>query len=233
MKKAIAPLLLILLTACNGTGTGTRSDQTVGNSPEASSTETVANTVDLPTVQCQGELPEVLEPITSGYRLAQESDFVPAIRNFDPDYTVNEDFTCSIFTDDFTGDGSPDYALLLVNEATADFRAMIAVNEGNGTFSPLVLKEYQRVTEPSEGVIYTSLSYKPAGEEGLALRDYARLEPAQREAYVSRPAIALWRSIIQDEEGRPEDVTELSTLAYCSDAYYFVEGNLQTFQVCD
>jgi hypothetical protein len=185
-----------------------------------------------PDIQCSGLLPRSVEVSIEDYRLVQRSDFIPAIQNFKR-ASSTEVFTCGIFTADFDGDGDRDYALLLVNDETKQFRAQFSLNQGNDTFEPMVLRTYSAMPTVAQGeVVYTSMSFKPKGEAGLALRDYSPLQSRDREVYTERPAIALWRAILTDDQGLPADF-EISTLAYCSDAYYFINGKLETFSVCD
>ncbi len=184
----------------------------------------------LPVATCHDPLPEALQSVVTGDRLATAADFVPAIQTFESN---RQDFTCSIYSADFNQDGNLDYALLLINEQTANFRTQLALGQPDGSFQTLVLKEYQPVTDPAEGVVYTSMQFKPAGELGPAARDYSPLEPAQRDAFVATPALEIWQAIELDDQGRPSRVDEISSLAYCSDVYYVTAGQLMSFTVCD
>ncbi|MEP0770249.1 VCBS repeat-containing protein [Trichocoleus sp. ST-U1] len=187
---------------------------------------------ELPDIQCQGEVPQPVKATLGEHRLAKESDFVPSIRNFKSSETPNKKFTCSIFSADFNQDGLKDYAMLLVAEETADSRFQIALNQGNGKFERSLVKDYRRTTKPEEGVIYTSMDLKSAGEKGLANRKYSPLkaESIEEKTYISTPAIELWKVSKTDEPPKQLDV---DSLAYCSEAFYFVEDEQKNFAVCD
>ncbi|NEO20308.1 MAG: hypothetical protein F6J98_14895 [Moorea sp. SIO4G2] len=95
-------------------------------------------------------------------------------------------------------------------------------------------REYQRLSEPSEGVIYTSMRFKPPGKLGSAQRDYFPLQPGtpERETFESQPAIRLWKATTDQATGKPQDL-ELSTIAFGSEIFYFVEGELKTIELGD
>lgn len=145
---------------------------------------------ELPDVECYGKLPEALKASTGNYHLAEESDFVPAIRSYAQPSQPN---TCSIFTVDLNGDNQKDYAVLLVNAESPTSRFQLLINQGNGEFTSVVTRDYQRLSNPEEGTVYTSMNLKPAGEPGQGLRDYFPLKPGtpQREVFESQPAIEL------------------------------------------
>jgi hypothetical protein len=231
MNKALS-LLGIALLAAGCSPFGASNSNSVTESPAVAVSPSASPNANLPEVQCKGELPEAVTASIEGYRLAKESDFVPALRQYNESNT-DRDFTCSVFTADFDEDRDRDYALLLIEEETSNFQLRFALNSGNGTFRSLVLKEFERVTEPDEGVVYTSINYKPPGEPGLTQREYNPLNETRSNLYVSQPAISAWRAIDTNAEGLPNTVEEISSLAYCSDAYYYVEGNLEAFTVCD
>ncbi len=233
MNKTIFGLgMAFLMTACGFTGEADGVSTTPTEIPASSAalTRAAATPLPLPEVQCQGELPEALAEVTAGYRLADESDFVSSIRDFNQNAT--EDLTCSIFTADFDEDKDRDYALLLVDDKTSSFRVQLALNQGNGTFKPLVLKEFEPLADTEAGSVYISLNFKRPGSEGLANREYSPLTDTARNVYLSKPAIDHWRAIQMDEQGKPTSL-DVSSLGYCSDAYYYVNGNLVMFTVCD
>ncbi|MFE1744975.1 hypothetical protein [Coleofasciculus sp. H7-2] len=224
IKKLSLLAMVLMLGACTSTTNSNQSTAT--NSPTPS---TVA---ELPDLQCQGEVPPPVKATLGEHRLANESDFVPSIRNFKSSETPNKKFTCSIFSADFNQDGLKDYAMLLVAEETADFRFQVALNQGNEKFARSLVKDYKRTTKPEAGVIYTSMDFKPAGEKGLANRKYSPLksESPEEKTYINTPAIELWKVSKTDEPPKQLDV---DSLAYCSEALYLVDGKQKTFAVCD
>lgn len=227
IKKIFLLAMVLMLGACNSTTNSNQSTSTTSTTSPTPST-----VAELPNLQCQGEVPQPVKATLGEHRLAKESDFVPSIRNFKSSETPNQKFTCSIFSADFNQDGLKDYAMLLVAEETADFRFQIALNQGNGKFERSLVKDYRRTTKPEEGVIYTSMDFKPAGEKGLANRKYSPLkaESAEEKTYISTPAIELWKVSKTDEPPKQLDV---DSLAYCSEALYFLDGKQKTFAVCD
>ena len=228
-------ILLLLTTglslfACNFEGVK-RTQQDVSSVPSPAS-ETPSAVAEL-TEQCQGEISASVKPALEDYRLAQESDFVSSIRAYAQENPTKE-ITCSIFTADFNQDSLNDYALLLVAPDQANFRFAILLNQGDGTFTSAVTKDYQSVTNPSAGIIYTSMSFKPSGELGPANREYSPLNPETPEGktFVAQPAIELWEAIKSNQTNVPQDL-DLSTLAYCSEVFYFVDNKLKMITVCD
>ncbi|WP_017717536.1 hypothetical protein [Kamptonema formosum] len=189
----------------------------------------------VPDVQCSGTLPAPVAATDrlENYRLAQEKDFVASIRQYERQ--SNKKLTCSIFTADFNGDGLKEYALLLVNSKTSEFRFELLLNRGTGEtpFGTVAVRNFKIVTNPNQDFIYTAMTFKPAKELGPASRSYFPLKPGtpEREKFVASPAIELWRSPT-NSDGVPKDLN-LSTIAYCSDVFYFVNGKLETVSVCD
>lgn len=203
------------------------------NSSSSPTIKTPSSVAKVPKAQCNREIPEPLKAKLGKYRLAQKSDFVPSIRAYAPE-NPEAKVTCSIFTADFDENSLQDYALLLVAEDNTTFHFTILLNQGNSSFIPGETKTYKSITNPDEGVIYTSMSFKPANSPGPALRDYFPLKPGtpERKIFEAQPAIELWRAINTDLAGVPQDL-ELNTLAYCSNIFYFVDGEIKTTGVCD
>ncbi|MBD1928388.1 hypothetical protein H6F74_19355 [Trichocoleus sp. FACHB-90] len=218
-KLSLVVLLALSLAACTSTPQSNQS--AIANSP----------TAELPDVQCQGEVPQPVKASLGEFRLAQEADFIPAIRQFQASGNSKQKLTCSIFSADFNQDGLKDYAMLLVSEELGDFRFQMSLNQGDGKFQRDFVKDYKRITKPEAGVIYTSMDFKPAGEKGLAARDYSPLKPGspEQKTYVEKPAIELWKGSQTDA---PPKQLDISSLGYCSEALYFVDGK-KTFVVCD
>lgn len=189
----------------------------------------------LPDYQCQGEIPEPLKEKLKDYRLAQEEDFVSSIREYAREAAVKP--TCSIFTADFNGDGAKDYAMLLVNknpseersEEKSAFRFELLVNRGNGKFGTAAVRSYKKANEATNGVIYTSMRLKPAQEKGAATRDRFPLQSGTPdwESFINKPGIELWRALPLTPDRQPQNLN-ISTLAFCSEVFYFVEEKRET-----
>lgn len=217
--------MAILLAACN--------DPANSNQPQPKNSPTPLTGIELPDVQCQGAIPAPVQVMLGDYRLAQKSDFVPAIRNFKPEY-ADQNFTCAIFTADFNEDGLKDYALLLVNQKTFDFRFQMVLNRNNGEFDPAFVRDYKRLTQPEDGVIYTSMSFKPPGVPGLAVREYSPLKQGtpEQKTYQAKAAISLWKAMLTNSDTSAKSLN-VNTLGYCSEALYLVDGKESSFVVCD
>jgi hypothetical protein len=198
-------------------------------SPELKTPSSVAEVAQ---VECNGEIPAELKAKLGKYQLAQKSDFVASIRAYEQE-NPRDKVTCSIFTTDFNEDNLKDYSLLLVAQDNTTFHFTILLNQGNGSFTPVETKTFKSITSPEDGIIYTSMSFKPPKTPGVALREYFPLKPGtpERKIFEAQPAIELWRAINTDLAGVPQDL-EVSTLAYCSDIFYFVDG-VKTIGVCD
>ena len=183
--------------------------------------------------RCLQEIPKTLEAQFNNYQLAQTSDFVTSIRNYASENDKNI-LTCSIFEADFNRDRLNDYALLLIAEDKTHFRFLILLNQGKEKFTEALVKDYQTVNQLSEGIIYTSMSYKPSGELGIAQREYSPIKPDTPEGktFIAAPAIELWEAIKDNKTNLPLDL-ELDTLAYCSEVFYWQEENFKTVIVCD
>lgn len=187
----------------------------------------------LPEPQCEGNIPAPLKPILGEYQLANKSDFVAAIRAYEQ-ANPKQRVTCSIFTADFNGDGLKDYALLLVNPKTRSSRFVLALNQGKGQFNSAVVKDFDSLPNSNSGILYTAMRFKPAGELGAAGREYSPVKSGtwQQKVFQAKPAIELWKALPANSSGIPQNL-EVSTLAYCSDVFYFFNLQLKTFNVCD
>lgn len=204
--------------------------------PSTSSALSVGKTSsswELSAPQCHGEVPSPLKTKLGDYRLAQPADFVASIRAYERE-NPRKKLTCSIYTTDFNQHGLPDYALLLVNPKTKNFRFVIAINQGNGKFEPAVLKDFNSLSNSTQGSIYTSMIFKPSGALGAAKREYSPLKygTSDEQIFKAQSAIELWKPLSPNPVGIPQNLN-VSTLAYCSDVFYFVNGQLKSFGVCD
>ncbi|MBD2740781.1 hypothetical protein [Coleofasciculus sp. FACHB-1120] len=240
LKKVSLLAASLMLAACsaiavsNHLPVSTLNDLTSSRpDPASRETQSFPPVAALPEPQCQGEIPPSLKASLSEYRLAQESDFVASIRAYERE-NPGQRTTCSIFTADFNEDRQKDYALLLVNPKNNNFRFFIAINQRNGQFNPAVVKDFSHLPESSEGIIYTAISFKPPGELGPAAREYSPLKygTSEQQIFKAKPAIELWKALPTDSAGVAQYL-EIGTLAYCSNAFYFVDGKLKTFGVCD
>lgn len=234
LRKITILAACLSLAACNATAESNRMPVVSPSDVNSnSSTVKTPSEVALPESQCQGEVPSSIKAKLGEYRLAQPSDFVAAIRTYQQE-NPRRKLTCSIFTVDFNEDGLKDYALLLVNPKTRDFRFAIAMNRDNGKFEPAVVKNFHRLANSDGGIVYTSMIFKPSGALGAAKREYSPLKygTTDQEIFKAKPAIEVWKAIATTPGGVPQDLN-VSTLAYCSDVFYFVDGQLKNFSVCD
>ena len=184
-------------------------------------------------IYCQGVVPPALQSLVGDYLVAQKSDFVESIRQLENDDPTSP-LTCGIFSADLNQDGQLDYALMLVHPQQKLGRFLIAIQQKNGEFKPAVQRDFLPLKNNQSGVLYSSMQLKPAGKLGAAARDYAPLKPGslEQKTYQGQVAIERWKAIALDEAGLPQGL-EASTLGYCSEAFYGMEGELQTFTVCD
>lgn len=229
LRKITILTVSLLLGACS---TIAESKPTLDPSSKSAG-KTTPLAAKLPEPQCQGQVPSPLKAKLGEYRLAQPSDFVSSIRDYERE-NPRKKLTCSIFTADFNQDSLPDYALLLVNSKTRRFRFVLAINQGNGKFEPAVLNDFNRLANSERGIVYTSMMFKPSGSLGSAKREYSPLKygTSDEQIFKAKPAIELWKAIATNSAGVPQDLN-VSTLAYCSDVFYFVDGQLKNFSVCD
>ncbi len=233
IEKVCLLVTTFLLAACSPIATS--SQVQVSTAPLTSTNSTFPtlkqSSVAEVEVQCDGEILASLKPKLGKYRLAQKSDFVAAIRAYEKENS--RDITCSIFTADFNEDGFKDYSLLLVAQDNTTFHFTVLINQGDDSFIPRATKTFKSITKPEAGVIYTSMSFKPANIPGSALRDYFPLKPGtpERKIFEAKPAIELWRTLNTDLAGVPQNL-EISSLGYCTDNFSFVDGDKMT-TVCD
>lgn len=236
IKKGCFLAATLLLAACSSIVSSNQVQ--VSTSPSLTSNNSTSSvlktesSVAVVEVQCNGEIPASLKAKLGKYRLAQKSDFVAAIRGYEKE-NPKDKLTCSSFTADFNKDGFKDYSLLLVAQDNTTFHFTVLINQGDDSFIPRVTKTFKSITKPEAGVIYTSMSFKPANRSGSALRDYFPLKPGtpERKIFEANPAIELWKTLDTDLAGVPQNL-ELSSLGYCTDNFSFVDGDKTTI-VCD
>lgn len=227
--------LSLLLASCSARAVSDQlSIQTSPNlTPAKANSSADPSLPQLTEVQCRGELPTPVKATLGEYRLAQRSDFVAAIRTYEQE-NPQQKLTCSIYTADFNGDGVKDYALLLVNPKTKNFRFQLMIAQNKGKFNSAVTKDFLHLPNSAEGTIYTAMTFKPPGELGPAAREYSPIKSGtwQEKVFQTKSAIELWKALPVDAAGIPQH-SEVATLAYCSDVFYFFNAQLRTFSVCD
>jgi len=166
MIKRFLLAATLLLAACssiaalNQVQVSTSPSLTSPNNSTSPALKTSSSVAEVPEVQCDGEIPAELKAKLGKYRLAQKSDFVASIRAYEQE-NPRDKVTCSIFTTDFNEDNLKDYSLLLVAQDNTTFHFTILFNQGNGSFTPVETKTFKSITSPEEGIIYTSMSFKP------------------------------------------------------------------------
>ncbi|HIK28459.1 MAG: hypothetical protein N3E45_00425 [Oscillatoriaceae bacterium SKW80] len=224
LRTIFLPAIILLLTACREPPYSTRIQSQSASLPVK----------QLPDYQCQGEIPQPLQEKLKDYRLAQEEDFVNSIRQYARETSVK--LTCSIFTADFNGDGAKDYAMLLVNKNLSEdskgrnaFRFQLLINRDNGNFGTAAVRNYTKANQATDGIVYTSMRLKPAKEKGAASRERFPFKPGtvEWESFINNPVIELWRALPMTPNRQPQDLN-ISTLAFCSEFFYFVEENRET-----
>lgn len=236
MIKRVFFLTLMLMPACNSTALNQQLSSLKPNNLTSPALNTPLSVATVQQAQCNQEIPAELKVKLANYRLAQKSDFVASIRAYEQE-NPQDKVTCSIFSADFDQNNLPDYALLLVAKDNKTFHFTIALNFGDGQFFPRAPQTFKSITNPDEGIIYTSMSFKPAKSTGSANREYFPLQPGtpERKIFAAQPAIELWRALNTDLVGVPQNL-EVSTLAYCTDIFYFDQSRgseLKTTSVCD
>ncbi|HEY9809996.1 MAG TPA: hypothetical protein V6D13_11770 [Halomicronema sp.] len=225
MKKFLCVAVMFLVGACT--------DERPYRSPIQSQSVPVAKVTPVKEVQCSGNMPEAIKEQFKDFRVAEASDFVPTIRESGSEF--KQTLTCGIFTEDFNQDEKLDYAVLLVNQNSLEFRFAILINRGNGEFGTAALRNFKAPIDSKDGIIYTAMFLKPAGVAGAAERDNFPLKKGtdEQKSFVSKPAIELWRGLDTDVDGLPKSL-EVGKLAYCSDLYHFDgEDKLKVSTVCD
>ena len=232
----VPPLVTIIffLFSCNFQSDEKLPNNKSSSAPSlASSNFSSKNNVSSTTFKCLSQLPELLQTRLNGYQIAQKSDFVRSIYGYDQEKPTT-DLTCSVFELDLNQDQLNDYVLLLVAEDKSHFRFLILLNQDKGEFSEVIVKDYQSVSQASEGIVYTSMIYKLPGELGITQRAYSPIKPntPEGQTFIASSAIELWDAVKDNETNLPLDL-ELSTLAYCSQIFYWVEGKIETVTVCD
>jgi hypothetical protein len=192
----------------------------------------IAFLISASAVDTVAPLPVDVQAALGTYRIATGADFIETVRVYAAAHP-DEDCLRGLITFDFNGDGKPDYGIIGVEPNTREFKFLFAVSQPDGSYTFLERRHYRGAFSQRGGIVYASMGFKPAGSEQWADKLYSKLAPnsAERQAYRNAPALAIWRSVGLDPYGRPDDY-EASSLAYCRDVSYFVDGRLQSFMVC-
>lgn len=237
IRRFLIPTLLVWLASC------TVSHQPQTESYRSATSSSVEQSSSLPDIQCRGEIPEALQMTFGEFRLAQPDDFIPKIQQFDrepgPLGRPRITYTCSIFTADFNQDKQPDYAVLLVNPQTQTAQFRLAINQGRDTFTNVVSRDYPKPPQPIAEPLYVAMFLKRSGEPGVANREYFPLKvgTAEREVFITSPAIELWLSPAVYRSGTSPSQSEEERfnqmVGYGSEIFYFVDRQLKTVGVAD
>ena len=186
-----------------------------------------------------GHIDSIVQKEFPGARLATPADFSPVLEGKYVGQVLHEA--------DFDGEGSSDWAVIIVFPDAATYGVYYVIS---GNPRPRIMKLFDREYGLDEraGFIKTPMFFKPAGELGIAGRDYTTLtndlslhdssaeawkvyaeERAIRVApYRAVPAIEVWTGV----SGSQKDGT-LEQLSYCSHTWYFEKGELKSFSACD
>lgn len=229
--------LLLLLASC------ARPQQPRAEGDPSPKPSSIEPSSKFPDVQCRGGVPEALLLTFGAFRLAQPSDFIPTIQQFErqpaPAGKPKITYTCSIFSEDFNQDLQLDYAVLLVNPQTKTTQFRLAINQGKNTFANVVVREYPKPPQSISQPLYVAMFLKRSGEPGAANRDYFPLKRGtpEREAFIATPAIELWLPPAVFQSGTsPTQSAEVQFnrgVGYGSENFYFVDRQLKTVRVAD
>lgn len=161
------------------------------------------------------------------YQVAEPADFVASIRTGYPALARG------VTTLDLDGDGRPDFAVFAVDRSTREFRFVLAVSRPDGGYDFPQDRHYRGAFDKYGGIVYAAVEAKAPGDDAWADKLYSRLPPdsPERAAFKRVPAIALWRSIGLDPYNRPDDFAA-SSLDYCRDVFYYLDGKPRTWMVC-
>ncbi len=150
-----------------------------------------------------------------GFRLSKPDDFWPKLaEGLRGDVSIQADLD---------RDGQIDSAVLVINENFKEYRVYL-VRGGQENLQLLFSRRWTALS--GSHPIRTPMFLKPAGE--ARPRSYSPLTGREAAAYTAAPAIEVWSGAHHDER----DV-EGEELAYCSEFWYYDQGQLKHFRVCD
>lgn len=150
-----------------------------------------------------------------GFRLARPDDFLPKL--------TGERRGAVFIQSDLNRDGQIDSAVLVVNEDLKEYRVYLVLGAHE---NPQLLFSRKWTALSGGHPIRTPMFLKPAGE--ARPRSYSPLTGPETAAYTAVPAIEVWSGAQHDERD-----AEIEELAYCSATWYYDQGQLRHFQVCD
>lgn len=181
----------------------------------------------------------ILQMEAPGARLATPSDFSPVLEGKYRGQVLHEA--------DFNGDGLSDWAAVIVDPRSRTYGVYYVISDKpRSRIVKLLSREYRQ--KEQRGFIKTPMFFKPAGDLGIAGRDYTSLtqdlypndsspgawkrlaEERERKVapYRAVPAIEVWTGMSSSE--KDETLEELS---YCSHTWYFETNELKSFNACD
>jgi hypothetical protein len=153
-----------------------------------------------------------------GFRLAQSTDYVPALQARNRGEPVLQE--------DFNRDGMKDWAAIVINDRLREYRVYYVVSDaGSYKLNLLLTRTWQ--TSSNNRPINTPMFLKPAGDPGISGRSYNSLK-GDRTAYTSVPAIEVWTGQKHNEADK-----ELEEISYCSTTWYYERAMLKSFEACD
>jgi hypothetical protein len=164
-----------------------------------------------------------------GFRLATRDDFVLELR----DMVHTPSPTETALREDFDGNGTQDWAVLVINESLKEYRIYYVLSMPDGYRFDLLLSKVWTDPSASRGVIRNALFLKRAGDLGIAARHYAEIPAGDVEEYKRAPAIEVWtgpaRIDAKDLKNFPD-----AGIAYCSTTWHYLRnGTLAHFSACD
>ena len=154
-----------------------------------------------------------------GFRIASLKDYVTALRGLNMGETT--------WRDDFNRDGRDDWAVVVINDQSRQYRvSYVVATETGWHVEHLFERRWEGASSP--GPIRTPMFFKWPGNPGISQRRYARLARDQVVVYTAAPAIEVWTG--QKHDASDDD---LEDIAYCSHTWYYDRGALRQFDVCD
>jgi hypothetical protein len=150
-----------------------------------------------------------------------------------------------IFEADFNQDGKGDWAVLVINDKKKEYRVYYVLREKSEYHLDLLFTRHWKGNASGEGPVSSPMFLKPVDDPGISEREYNSLikddvppdkvadaeriaAKAKAESYKSGPAIEVWTGT-----GGYERSVNISSLAYCSQSWYYEHGALKTITACD
>jgi hypothetical protein len=159
-----------------------------------------------------------IEKQLPGFRMAREDDYLPSLVSM-----VRGQLA---FRRDFNQDGKPDWALVLIDDRTREYRIYyLLLSDSEAKLVPLLTRTWKDGSNAHP--INTPMILKNAGDPGISGRIYNsfRGDPA---FYRSVSAIEVLTGQQHDESDR-----DLEDIGYCSTTWYFEKDQLKQFEACD